>query len=403
MTKRFASLFSGCGGLDLGFMQAGLACIAAFDIDKSAVAAYRSNIGAHIQQIDIASSGREVAAAVAAADILVAGPPCQGFSTAGKNDPQDVRNSLLLEVAEIAAQAKPEMVLIENVRGLLGPRFQDHWNALHGKLESCGYTTNFKVVQANDFGVAQRRNRVIIVASRDAAPFDFAFQSSPQITLRDVLSDIDRVDDHAKSKLAGSSMELKIAKQIRPGQKLSNVRGGTASVHTWDIPEVFGSTTSKERNVLEKMLVLRRQNRRRSTGDADPVSARDLTQSLGFSASAILSSLIEKGYVRQIEKYYDLTNAFNGKFRRLQWDDLAPTVDTRFGQPRYFLHPEEHRGFSVREAARIQGFPDSFKFDVADSVAYRLIGNAVPPPMAKSIATLIKRTRTETRKCKARS
>ena len=84
--------------------------------------------------------------------------------------------------------------------------------------------------------------------------------------------------------------------------------------------------------------------------------------------------------------FYDLTNAFNGKFRRLKWDQPAPTVDTRFGQPRYFLHPDEDRGFSVREAARIQGFPDAYKFPSSDSIAFRLIGNAVPPPMANAIA-----------------
>jgi DNA (cytosine-5)-methyltransferase 1 len=310
---------------------------------------------------------------------------------------------LLLEVAEIAAQAKPEVVLIENVRGLLNPQFRDYWEALLGKLADCGYTTSFKIVQANEFGVPQRRNRVIIVASHSATPFDFAFQSSQQISLREALLDIDKVHDHTKRKLPRNSLELKIAKHIRPGQKLSNVRGGAASVHTWDIPEVFGSTTTKERLVLETILVLRRQNRRRTTGDADPVSARDITHSIGSSTSTILSSLIEKGYVRKLDKYYDLTNAFNGKFRRPQWDDLAPTVDTRFGQPRYFLHPEEHRGFSVREAARIQGFPDTFNFDVADSAAYRLIGNAVPPPMAKSIAMLIKHMKTEAHKCKERS
>lgn len=388
---RFTSLFSGCGGFDLGFINAGYSCVAAFDIDKDAISAYKKNIGPHIHEVDLGNFGSDVIQAAASADVLVAGPPCQGFSTVGKNDPNDLRNSLLLKVADIATLARPQFVVIENVRGLLSPRYETYWKSLLKKLTKAGYRVNSRLVEATEFGVPQRRRRVIVIATLGKNPIELNFPVLPQFTLRDALSGVESQPQHALHTLSPDSQVIKIARHIGPGQKLSNVRGGEPSVHTWHIPEVFGETDANEVALLECILSLRRKNRRRPTGDADPVTARDLYKELNKPVAETLERLIAKGYVRKLDGYYDLTNAFNGKFRRLQWDDPAPTVDTRFGQPRYFLHPDDHRGFSVREVARIQGFPDSYCFEGYGATAYRLIGNAVPPPMAKSIAKLIKK------------
>lgn len=389
MKKKFASLFSGCGGLDLGFIQAGYKCIAAYDFDKDAAAAYRINIGNHIHELDISNFVERISIEIAGVDVLVAGPPCQGFSTAGKNDPSDPRNSLLLKVAEIAVTAKPKVVVIENVRGLLSPRFKAHREALMGALSKGGYSVSYRLTNASDFGVAQNRDRVIIIAVRGTTPIDMTLVASQKRSLREVLDGVELLKDHVAKRLSKSSAEYSIAKKIRPGQKLCNVRGGAAAIHTWDVPEVFGNVTSAERGVLEAIRVLRRKNRRRDFGDADPVSCRNINAYVGFASSKLLKGLVEKGFVRRVGANYDLTNAFNGKFRRLCLDGLSPTVDTRFGQPRYFLHPVENRGLSVREAARIQGFPDSFRLEGRESTLYRLIGNAVPPPMAKAIAGFI--------------
>ena len=93
--------------------------------------------------------------------------------------------------------------------------------------------------------------------------------------------------------------------------------------------------------------------------------------------------------MRKQSRYYDLTHTFNGKYRRLRWDAPAYTVDTRFGDPIYFLHPDQQRGFSVREAARIQGFPDDFVFSGSRRTQEELLGNAVPPPLAKLLAEFL--------------
>ena len=95
-------------------------------------------------------------------------------------------------------------------------------------------------------------------------------------------------------------------------------------------------------------------------------------------------------YLRKIGQRVDLSHTVNGKYRRLDWEHLAPAVDTRFGEPRYYLHPEEHRGLSEREAARIQGFPDDFEFSGSRAAQFRMVGNAVPPPLAQQLAIVIR-------------
>lgn len=99
-----------------------------------------------------------------------------------------------------------------------------------------------------------------------------------------------------------------------------------------------------------------------------------------------MDSLIHKGYIRRTGDECDLVGTFNGKYRRLSWSEPSYTVDTRFGAPRYFLHPDEQRGFTVREAARIQGFRDDYIFHGNEAAQYRVIGNAVPPPLAVQAA-----------------
>ena len=375
--------------MDLGFIQAGFECIAAFDIEKDAVDIYRQNIGNHIEHMNLNSLNESFYKKLQGIQVLLAGPPCQGFSTAGKNDPNDLRNNLLLTVAEIAGRLLPKVVVIENVKGLLSPLYVKHRESLFSALTNFGYTYTTSVLEASHLGISQSRKRVIIVAVLgDKAP-EMNLKRKTPLPLKDLLINIKDEENHKVKILEEGSTPYLIAKHIKPGQKLSNVRGGSLSVHTWDIPEVYGETSAEEKDVLDAIRILRRKNRKRLTGDADPVEVGELAIYLNKDPTAILNSLTAKKYIRPINEDFDLTNVFNGMYRRLSSNGIAPTVDTRFGHPRYFLHPIENRGFSVREAARLQGFPDTFRFSVSTNSAFRLIGNAVPPPMAKSIAKLI--------------
>jgi DNA (cytosine-5)-methyltransferase 1 len=390
-TYRFASLFCGCGGFDLGFANAGFRCELALDIDPVAVDVHQKNLGARAQVGDISDRTRwAIFDELHGIDVVVAGPPCQGFSNAGKLDPKDHRNRLVTTAGEIISRVEPKVVVMENVCGALsGPR-RLIWKELLRSLQQMSYSVSELRCAAETLGVPQRRMRYLLIAARNCLVADVQLPPRPMISLRDALADLSNATHHSPRLLDADSRIARIASHIGPGQKLSDVRNGNNSVHSWDIPEVFGKTNKSERILLEALLRRRRQRRIRSFGDGDPVSAQALRHFLGKPVADTLYSLVSKGYVRRSDKAYELSRTYNGKCRRLRWDQFSPTVDTHFGDPWYFLHPDEQRGLTPREAARIQGFPDWYSFDSSEKGQYRLIGNAVPPPVAQSIATFVK-------------
>ena len=378
LSNGFVSLFSGCGGFDLGFERAGFLGKGAFDLDQDAVDNYRGNISSEVYRADLKAGipGEERFRGIPA---LIAGPPCQGFSTVGRRMLNDHRNHLLPLVGSLAIRVKPKVVVVENVTGVLSGEHRKYWTQLNEMLREGGYKTHSLTCHTVDLGLPQNRRRVILLAWCSGQEPNFILPKLPKQTLRSALTKISGLPNHTPRLLTDGSEAQLIAKRIKPNQKLSNVRGGPRSIHTWDIPEVFGETTANEKTLLEILLRLRRQNRVREVGDADPVSHARLAAAFGQSYTKLVKSLTSKGYIRRRDKSLDLVHTFNGKFRRLDWDAPSCTVDTRFGQARYFLHPEYDRGFTVREAARLQGFPDSYVFKGRSSSHFRLIGNAVPP------------------------
>jgi DNA (cytosine-5)-methyltransferase 1 len=243
---------------------------------------------------------------------------------------------------------------------------------------------------AEKFGLPQARKRALLIAWSTKFEGAFEFQSNFLMSLPEALSIRDGASNHSPVVLVPGSRDDLIARRISQGQKLSNVRGGPNSVHTWQIPEVFGAVGEEQKRLLELMMRLRRKYRSRENGEGDPLIAATLSAEYGADCRSLLNLLLDAGYVRKVGTKFDLTGTFNGKYRRLALAGLSPTVDTRFGQPKYFLHPTENRGLSVREAARIQGFPDHYSFVGSVASQFRQIGNAVPPPMAESIAIFLR-------------
>jgi DNA (cytosine-5)-methyltransferase 1 len=387
----FVSLFSGCGGLDYGFIETGFRCLNAFDIDESVVAVHKLNLDNRARVTDLAGLSPDQMQCFAAPDVVVSGSPCQGFSTAGKRDFHDPRNSLLVHGGHIAVALKPKVFVAENVAGALAGDHRAYWNELDGIWRGAGYRTTTIRVNAGDVGIAQRRSRVVLLAWKTKRDLSLPTLRPTTVTLRHALEGVLGQSEHDKRMLVRGSTGYLIAKHIKRGQKLSNVRNGESAVHTWEIPEVFGRTTALERRVLETILILRRRDRVRAYGDADPVPLRTLRKELGLDVASPVASLVDKGYLRRLERRIDLVHTFNGKYKRPEWTSSSIAVDTKFGDPRYFLHPSEHRGFTVREAARIQGFPDTFSFSgIQRAAAYRMIGNAVPPPLGRYLAGLVK-------------
>ena len=229
---------------------------------------------------------------------------------------------------------------------------------------------------------------MVLVAWRTRGELAPAAPKKRRRTLAQAIANLNGAMNHEPRRLVAGSHAARIAKHIAPGQKLCNVRAGERAVPTWAIPEVFGRTNEAERVVLIAIRALRRTNRLRDYGDADPVTEATIARHVGRNVADILAALINKGYVRKVTRRYDLTHTFNGKYRRLCWDEPSLTVDTRFGEPRYFLHPDEARGFSVREAARIQGLPDDFTLLGPDREQFRMTGNAIPLQMAVHLGQL---------------
>jgi len=381
----FASLFSGCGGFDIGFAEYGFQSKGAFDCDADAVENFGANVDGPVSRVDL-TEGLPNEESLCGLDALIAGPPCQGFSTAGKRIVNDERNSLLTLTGILAQRISPKVLVVENVAGALSGEHARYWSELDAMMRLAGYRTHTMRCQVSSLGMAQMRRRVLFFAWRTGKDIEFTDPQNPTAKLRTVLTGACNHANHNPIPLREHSKEWLIARRIKPGQKLSNVRGGENAVATWDIPEVFGKITSNERTLLEMLRRLRRQERQRDHGDADPVSLARLEKALGARFQRLVESLIMKGYVKRVDAGIDLIGTFNGKFRRMSWDKPSCTVDTRFGSPRYFLHPSQQRGFTVREAARIQGFPDNYVFQGSEQAQYRVIGNAVPPPLGSFAA-----------------
>lgn len=293
---KVVSLFCGAGGLDIGLINAGHNVIWASDIDQDAINSYNFNIGNHAHVADIRNLKSEI---IPACDMIVGGFPCQGFSVAntGRNA-EDSRNQLYLELLRIINEKKPPFFMAENVKGLLSLEKGKIFEIILNDFKSLGYQVKYKLLNAADFGVPQKRQRLIIVGVRNDIDYEFEF---PKQT-------------HAPIEICENS-------QVKPWVSI-----GYALSH---IPE-------PEEN----------------------------------------SSILNHTY----SKYKLKFTSYIGH-RRIDPNQPAPTVTARGdnkGGVVVLHHPNNHRRMSVRELATTQTFPMEYDFKCNQSVAYRLIGNAVP-------------------------
>ena len=170
---KVVSLFSGAGGLDLGFLKAGHEIIWANDVFEDAVKTYRKNIGCHIICADIAKISSDE---IPDHDILIGGFPCQGFSVANSNRGEhDERNKLYLELLRVLIDKKPKFFLAENVKGILSLMQGKIFEMIIADFESAGYRVKYKVLNAANYGVPQNRQRVIILGVRSDIDFDLEY------------------------------------------------------------------------------------------------------------------------------------------------------------------------------------------------------------------------------------
>ncbi len=380
-----ASLFSGCGGFDLGFRAEGFRSTAAFDIDPVAVEFFNRNVATVATVTDLGDTTPDIKA-----DVLLAGSPCQGFSTSGKRKLDDPRNDLLIRAGQIALAVRPRVFVLENVPAAISGPHGTRWEQVETMLKDSGYGVARLFAEGTGSGVPQLRKRLFLLAWRGGADVTCSPDERKAPGLAEALSGLGGVQGHDPILMQEESREFMIATRIGQGQKLCNVRVSEAAIPTWRIPEVYGATTAAETEVLDAIVRLRRRERRRSFGDADPVVPDAIDRMLNRPCGKDVERLVQGGYLRRVDAFIDLRHTYNGKFRRLTMNGISPTVDTHFGDPTLFLHPSEHRGLTPREAARIQGFQDEFELPVSRARAFRMIGNAVPPPMGARLAAFVR-------------
>jgi len=338
--------FAGAGGLSLGFARAGFRVEMAVDNRSAAVETHRWNLGAPARDLDLSAGNL----ALPSATVIVGGPPCQGFSSAGQRKRGDKRNTLVSRFASLVAQLRPAMFVFENVEGFITAEGGSRVIELLEPLVVAGYRIHLRKVNAANFGVPQHRKRVIAIGALGWNPHFpepthtaygapgarlGGFHLLPTPTLGEALANLPLAsevgpgepEDHYRVPLEGRDLER--ARMLRPGQTMK------------DLPESYWHDSYRRRafrRVMDGMATERR-------GGA-PAGLRRL---------------------------------------RLEEPSKAITGASR----NEFVHPREDRCLTVRECARLQTFPDRFRFFGSASERMQLIGNAVPPLLASKIADAV--------------
>lgn len=354
-------LFSGGGGLSLGLEQAGYCVALAVDHDAWAIETHRHNIEGNALESDLGdpehlsdliSMLRKIPI-----DLIAAGPPCQPFSRAGRSkirslvqqgirEQNDDRAQLWKSFIEIVKKTKPTAALMENVPDMALGDDLSTVREITADLQSAGYDVYTRLLEAWRFGVPQHRQRFILVALRDGQPFKWPDGSTRPVTLRDAIGDLPKLGDTTgKSEMPARRAESQFQEKARSGLD------GNGDL-LWD--HVTRPVRKDDREAFQLMKPGTRYG--------------DLPE--------------------RYRRYR--SDIFNDKYNRLGWDSLSRSITAHIAKDGYwYIHPSEPRTLTVREAARIQTFPDRFRFAGTRSSAFRQIGNAVPPSLAEVIGEQI--------------
>ncbi|GAA4598043.1 hypothetical protein GCM10023194_74540 [Planotetraspora phitsanulokensis] len=355
-------LFSGAGGLSLGLEQAGWTVVAAVDHDQRAVETHKANFPGLSLKIDL--SDIEARATLirllkqTKIDLVAGGPPCQPFSRAGRSkirsliehagrDPHDARKELWRAFLEVVLAVKPRAVLMENVPDMaLGDDFRVVREIVEN-LENVGYHTDVRLVDAWTYGIPQHRKRLIVLARNDHHEFPWP-ETQKKITVRDAIGDLPVLPED--DPVGGRSLPYR----------------GEASASEF---------AKRMRKRADPSTVVDHMTR--------PVRPDDLEVFKLMDHKTLYSDIPE-----DLRRYSAET--FDDKYKRLDWNDLSRSITAHIAKDGYwYIHPEQNRTITVREAARIQTFPDHFRFAGTRSDAFRQIGNAVPPELGRFAAQAI--------------
>lgn len=369
-------IFSGAGGLAEGFRQAGFDIISGSDIDPYASQTFRANFPeASYFEGDIAElEGGQIleAAGVDEVDCLIGGPPCQAFSyNSHLRTHRGAIAGLFREYLRLVDELNPQVLVMENVPGILSVGNGRVVGEIASYLGSLGYETEGRILYAEDFGVPQQRRRMIFIASRVGLPASIfphgTHGPAPKPIQNEYVHRWERRRDQAAKRL----VRVWSAIGDLPAQpsKLDATEPAGYRANAWCDFQRYAREDSP--GVLNHHTV--------SLGAAMMDRIRHVPQ--GGSWRDIPRELLPAGMKRA------KTSCHTKRYGRLAPKDLACTLLTKC-DPHWgcYIHPDEDRVLTVREAARFQSFPDRFRFYGPQLAQYRLVGNSVPPLLAKAIA-----------------
>ena len=353
-TVRLIDLFAGAGGFTLGFRNrfgSRLSVVWANDFNDYAAATYRANFGDHCTEGDIVDILEDPQTVIPEADIVIGGPPCQGFSLLNKNREHDPRKELWIPYMDVVRRSGARFFVMENVRQLLGS--PEH-EAIEEEAARQGFRTASGVLCAADYGVPQVRYRAVIIGSLDVNPKLF-FPPEPT---------------HYNPKQNGRP-RLPFGHALKPYRTLRDVIA--------DLPEP--STTDVGTLPAPLDLHFARRPTEKSLARYTVVAQEGMNR---FDLQRLAPELTPDCWIRKTKGGTDL-------FGRLWWDRPAFTIRTEFYKPEKgrYLHPDQHRPITHREAARIQTFSDDFVFKGTKIEIAKQIGNAVPPLLGEAVAGCI--------------
>lgn len=334
-------LFCGCGGLSYGFIEAGFDVLLGIDHWKDAITTFENthkNAKGIVADL-FTETPKDISklTGIKDIDVIIGGPPCQGFSIAGKRIIDDERNQLYKSFVSFVKYYQPKVFLMENVPNIVSMGKGVVKDSIIEDFENLGYTIVYKVLLASDYGVPQNRRRAFFVGTKNNKIFKF-----PEPTTTNPISAKDAISDLSEKSLADGSEYKNEPKSEY--QKL--IRGKSKGIYNHEITIHSEQTTS------------------------------------------IISLVPDGGNYKDLPEELRKTRNVNIAWTRLNSKKPSFTIDTGH---RHHFHYKYNRVPTVRESARIQSFPDTFIFLGSKTSQYKQVGNAVPPILAQVLAKEIKK------------